>query len=130
MTMMDLSLFEKIDTRPRNGVSARGGDFIKMHKKGHRTLISANIVAQLGWKKDDKVDLYKLGNTYALKRDVAGCMKLNNNSGGAKRGSTPSLSICNQQLWLNTVPHKGDVDEFHAWVEGDVVFFKRTAENV
>lgn len=126
MTTMDLSLFEKIDARPSNGASMRNSNIIKMFKKGYRTTIPSSIIAKLGWKKGDKVDLYKLGQTYALKRAIAGDMRLN----AACGGTSGTLLICNQKLWLNTVPHENDIDEFYTWIENDVLFFKRTAENV
>lgn len=125
MTTIDLSLFTKVDTAPHKR-QYRDEKIIVMYRKGHRTVISGGIVNALGWKKDDKVDLYRCSNTFALKRETAGTMKLCKPTGG----SSQSLVICNQKLWLETVPHPTDRDEFHAWIEGDVVFFKRTAENV
>lgn len=123
---MDLSLFKKVDTTPARGAKMDGEMVVRMNRKGYRTVLSAGVVRELGWKPGDKVSLYRMGGTFALNREVAGTMKLNANS-GCKR--TSSLVICNQKMWLETVPHSGDSDTFHAWVEEGVVFFKRTAEN-
>lgn len=118
---MDLSLFEKVElTNGRKGETAT----ITMHKKGYRTVISSDICQKAGLTDNDRIDLYKMGQTYALRKASAGCVKFNKVGGGGGH----SLMICNQGLWLNTCPHAKDIEKYDAWVEEGVIFFKKKAE--
>lgn len=114
---MDLSLFTKVDCK-RNNYSRNGGEIV-FYRKGHRARLSGDLVEQANLKAHDRIDLYKLGNTYALKKDPVGCLKLSTAGGGK------CLSICSVSLWLNTAPHAGDAERYEAWVEEGIVFFKK-----
>ena len=113
---MDLSLFTKVDIQ--SSASTRSKSIIRATKKGYNFSISAKTSIESGLKPEDRVDLYRMGQTYALKKSNVGALTLK------RCGSGPSLRISSMSLWLNTSPHENDVTVYEAWVEEGVIFFK------
>lgn len=112
---MDLSLFEKVEIKAGRGTSMP--NTVSLKTKGAITF-SADLVRTLGWQADDRVDLYKFGCTYAVKKNPVGVIRL------AKSGKN-SIRINNLSAYLQV---KAFVKEeyLEAWVENGVLFFRGT----
>lgn len=117
---MNLSEFTKCDVYVR-GQSR--GDCVYVNKKAHTVTIAAGLVEQVGFKKGDRVDLYRKGATFAIKKAKAGCITL----GNATKTSA-SLVMRGTGVLLQITPFTHGKISFPGWVEDGVLFF--TAEEV
>lgn len=116
---MNLNEFTKCDVYVRG---KSGGDYVYLNRKGNSVTISANLVEQLGFEKDDRVDLYRKGDTFALKKAKAGCITLCKASKSSK-----SLVMRGTGIILQIAPFTHGKTALPGWVENGVLFF--TAED-
>ena len=113
---MDMSLFKKIDVKVNTPARGR---YVRIKKEGSIIFFSAEIVEAANLNPSDKVDLYRLGSTFAFKKEKAGVMTLT-------KVTKTSYQLCirNRSAYLEIAPFSKGQTMFDAWVEDGVVFFK------
>ena len=114
---MDMSLFTKCDVGTRD-YSHEGLERITLHDRG--LTVSSALNRKLGYQAGDRLDLYKMGSTFALKKDNVGLLKVTTSKGygGAK--------ITSKGLVLEIRATVGQC-EFETWIEDGVLLFKPKA---
>lgn len=115
---MDLSLFTKVDVNAFRSDHMNGAKEVRAYKKGYKFTITAALAQEAGFKHGDRLDLYRMGNTFAFKKDPVGLTTFRS------LGRAGTLSATSIKLWLATAPHKTDTVVYDAWAEDGVIFFK------
>lgn len=116
---MNLDLFEKCDVQPSRKTAEP--NCVTITKSDNSIKISPDVVVKAGWKEGDRVDLYRMGKTFALNKSKVGILTLRRING------TKGLRIGNQSAYLEIAAHT-HTNKFTAWVEEGVIFFKPREE--
>lgn len=111
------SQFEKVDIR-------RGTSAIKnVHVDNKKTClcIPKKFIEAAGWTGGERVDLYRFGETFALKPYSAGVLNVRTVGGGSAR-------INSKDLVITVMAFTQSCMVFDTWVEGNVIVFKPKRE--
>lgn len=139
---MDMGAFKKVDIVPQE--TRRGGKptvpTVSVYKKHNYLAPSVIAIEQAGFRDGDRLDLYRMGRTFALKRETAGLLTLkeyiNRDRNGKLTKTQYRISNASACLEIRSATRLGDEESkqrrsyrFKAWVEEGVLFF-RTDEEV
>lgn len=139
---MDMGAFKKVDIVPQ--VIRRGNRLtvpaVSVYKKHNYLALNTVAIEQSGFRAGDRLDLYRMGRTFALKRETAGLLTLKEYVNRDRNGELTKLqyriSNASACLEIRSATRLGDEESkqrnsyrFKAWVEEGVLFF-RTDEEV
>lgn len=139
---MDMGAFKKVDIVPQ--VIRRGSRLtvpaVSVYKKHNYLALNTVAIEQSGFRAGDRLDLYRMGRTFALKRETAGLLTLKEYVNRDRNGELTKLqyriSNASACLEIRSATRLGDEESkqrnsyrFKAWVEEGVLFF-RTDEEV
>lgn len=73
---------------------------------------------ELGWQNGERVNLYVLGTTFALKPDKVGLMRVRTTP------SSGTTCIYSSQLCLELLSRTRSCREYECWTEGNILVFR------
>lgn len=129
---MDFTGFEKLNISQRSG-SRLGSDamFVTLRKSGYQLSMSVSLSRASGLSPGDRVDLYRNGTVYALRKASCGCLTLR----GRRREDAERLGerekglhVSSVQAYLSVAPFAGGRTRFKAWFEDDAILFDISEE--
>lgn len=137
---MDLGAFKKVELT----LSSAGGGSrlqtpaVSLYRKHNYLALNREAIKQSGFQDGDRLDLYRMGRTFALKRATVGLLtvKAYRNSGTKSDKTQYRIANASACLEIRSATRLGDEESkqrnsyrFRAWVEEGVLFF-RTDEEV
>ena len=113
--MVDLSLFEKVELEGKKpNTQADVWLYKSPSNQSHSVNISKHLVRLLGWNDGDTLSIYKLGHSFALKRDKYGSVKF--------KSIGKTASIHSKALYMKLMTVNPGVTQYNAQIEEDVLF--------
>ena len=119
---MNLSNFKKCNIAP----NTRGNSmYVRLCKSQHTITLSPALSDAAGFKKGDRVDLYRYEGTFAIRKDKVGCLSISSQSTKSR-----SLHIRSASAYLEVSPFVKGKTILYAWVEDGIVFFTANDKNL
>lgn len=112
---MNFNDFKKCDVTPN---SKGKGKYVRLCKTQHSLTLSTALAREADIKQNDRVDLYRCNNVFAIKKAKAGCLHFN---GGHSKQTT--LLIRSVSAYLEVAPFVNGKTILPAWVEDGVIYF-------
>lgn len=113
--------WEEIKVASGRGISHKRTVSLRSHTKGgkpNHLFISSDLVAKLGWKESDRVNLYHKGSTFMLKPHKVGLYTL-------RKTAPNSLNLYIGGAEVCSIVHAfGNSDEYDAWIDDGCVLFR------
>ena len=96
---------------------SRSEKVVTIDKGKNKLFIPKILTADLNWANGERINLYRMGQTFVLKPHKVGLMKVHSVASGA-------MTIYSQNLCLELMSRTKSCREYDAWVEEDALFFK------
>lgn len=111
--------FDKVEVKQRRTRDNEPAITLNNYGSAYSLRLNNAITKLSGLRKGDRVDLYCLGETFALKPCSVGCLHLNDGKSGGLL-----INSINTYLEIRSRLKDKTKSSFTAWVEDDIVFFK------
>lgn len=114
--MLEQNLWGEFELIEVNSCSRQKG-YITISKSKNVLNIASKFMKQLPWADEERVNLYRLGETFALRPHKVGLIRVRRHKNGGSQ--IPSTNLC-----LEILSRSKSCMKFEGWVEEDTLFFK------
>lgn len=113
--MLDKNLWGEFELIEVNPTTCERG-FLTISSDKKQMNISTKFIKELDWQDKQRLNLYRFGETFALKTDKVGLITLHRVKNG---GTITSANFC-----LEVLSRTHSCRKFEGWVEEGILFFK------